>query len=70
MKIVKKISKKTIRTRILSHIANANEAWGLDMDKAKREETKAYALLKANQDIAQSMFKQGWLTLSDIKAIA
>jgi hypothetical protein len=69
MRITKKLSSKTIRSRILSHLSNSAMHWGLDMERAKREEARAYALLKANKDLALSLAKQGWLSQMDMKAI-
>jgi hypothetical protein len=66
MKIVKKISDKTIRSRILNHLDKASEAWGLDMARAKREESKALALLKANQDMALALWKGGHISSHDL----
>jgi len=66
MKIVKRISDKTIRSRILSHLNASAEAWGLDMARAKREESKALALLKANQDMALTLWKGGHISSNDL----
>jgi hypothetical protein len=66
MKIVKKISDKTIRARILSHLSTSAEAWGLDMTRAKREEARAIALLKANQDMALALWKGGYISSHDL----